>query len=76
VRTSSGETPRDFVTTRLAGGSRMSIVGAGDLSSHTSDYKQLYLLFSLIGLSVTSLTSTYLMQRHRAVSARSEPDAV
>ncbi|HEU0054491.1 MAG TPA: hypothetical protein VFQ39_14990 [Longimicrobium sp.] len=70
VKTSSGHTPTDFVTAFFAGGSSLAIVGAGDFSPGTSAYRLLYLFNSLVGVSVTSLTLTYLMQVYTALRAR------
>jgi hypothetical protein len=70
IRTSGGETSRDFMTALVAGGSSMSIVGVGDFSPHTGGYKLLYLCLSLLGLTVTSLTLMYLMQVYNALQLR------
>ena len=70
IRASSGETPTDFVTAMYAGGSSMAIVGASDFTPHTSATRLLFLLNSLIGTSVISLTLTYLMQVYTALQRR------
>jgi hypothetical protein len=70
VRSSSGTTDTDFVTALLVGGSSMSIVGASDYGPASPGYKLLFLFDSLVGLSVTSLTVTYLMQVYTAVRSR------
>jgi len=70
VRSSSGTTDTDFVTALFVGGSSMSIVGASDYGPTTAAYKLLFLFNSLVGLSVTSLTLTYLMQVYTALRSR------
>src|SRR5215212_5582535 len=70
IRASQGETPTDFVTAMYAGGSSMAIVGASDFTPHTSATRLLFLFNSLIGMSVMSLTLTYLMQVYTALQRR------
>jgi len=70
VESSSGPTDTDFVTALLVGGSSMSIVGASDYGPTSPGYKLLFLFDSLVGMSVTSLTITYLMQVYTAVRSR------
>ena len=70
VVSSSGTTHTDFVTAFFVGGSSMSIVGASDYGPTSSGYKLLFLFDSLVGLSVTSLTLTYLMQVYTALRGR------
>jgi hypothetical protein len=70
VRASSGETPADFVTALYAGGSSIAIVGASDFKPATDAYRILYLVNSLVGMSVTSLVLTYVMQVYSALRQR------
>ncbi|MEA2464946.1 MAG: hypothetical protein QOJ98_2693 [Acidobacteriota bacterium] len=70
VKSSSGTTDTDFVTAVFVGGSSMSIVGASDYGPATTGYKLLFLFNSLVGMSVTSLTLTYLMQVYTALRSR------
>ena len=70
VQSSSGSTETDFITALLVGGSSMSIVGASDSGPVTPGYKLLFLFNSLVGMSVTSLTLTYLMQVYTALRSR------
>ncbi|GAA3761834.1 hypothetical protein [Terriglobus aquaticus] len=70
IQTSSGKTPTDFVSALYAGGSSISIVGAGDFSPQVSRYRLIYLFNSVVGLSVTSLTLTYLMQIYSQLQQR------
>jgi hypothetical protein len=70
IRASNGETPTDFVTAMYAGGTSMGIVGASDFTPHTSPTRLLFLFNLLIGMSVMSLTLTYLMQVYTALRRR------
>lgn len=70
IRATNGETPTDFVTAMYAGGTSMAIVGASDFTPHTSLTRLLFLFNSLIGMSVMSLTLTYLMQVYTALQRR------
>ena len=71
VRANVGEsTPGDFITALYAAGSSISIVGASTFTPHTGAFRLLYLFNSLIGISVTSLTLTYLMQVYSALNRR------
>jgi hypothetical protein len=70
VKSSSGATDTDFVTALFVGGSSMSIVGASDYGPTTPGYKLVFLFNSLVGMSVTSLTLTYLMQVYAALRSR------
>lgn len=53
-----------------AGGSSMAIVAASDFTPHTSVTRLLFPFNSLIGMSVISLTLTYLMQVYTALQRR------
>ena len=70
IRAANGETPTDFVTAMYAGGSSMAIVGASDFTPHTSPTRLRFLLNSLSGISVMSLTLTYVMQVYTALQRR------
>ncbi len=70
IRSSSGKTPTDFVSALYAGGSSISIVGSADFSPSVSRYRLVYLFNSIVGLSVTSLTLTYLMQIYSQLQQR------
>jgi hypothetical protein len=70
VRANSGATKQDFMTAMFAGGSSLSIVGASNFSPQTDSFRIIYLFNSLIGVSVTSLTLTYLMQVYSALHRR------
>jgi hypothetical protein len=70
IRSSRGKTPTDFVSALYAGGSSISIVGSADFSPDVSRYRLVYLFNSIVGLSVTSLTLTYLMQIYSQLQHR------
>ena len=70
IHSSNGKTPTDFVSALYAGGSSISIVGSGDFSPSVSRYRLVYLFNSIVGLSVTSLTLTYLMQIYSQLQQR------
>jgi hypothetical protein len=70
VVSGSGETGTDFLTALEAGGASLAIVGAGDHSPAAASMQLLYLFDSLIGVSVLSLTLTYLMQVYTALRER------
>lgn len=70
IKSNSGTTDTDFVTAFFVGGSSMSIVGASDYGPTSAGYKLLFLFDSLVGMSVTSLTLTYLMQVYTALRNR------
>ena len=70
IRAGSGDTPTDFVAALYAAGSSISVVGASDFTPQTSATRLLYLFNSLVGLSVISLTLSYLVQVYTALQQR------
>src|SRR3954452_2030043 len=70
ITAQSGETPTDFVAAMYAGGSSMAIVGSSDFAPQTGWARILYLFNSLVGMSVVSLTLTYVMQVYAALQRR------
>lgn len=70
VQAGNGPTPTDFLTALYAGGSSMAIVGASDFKPTSDAYRVIYLVNSLIGMSVTSLVLTYVMQVYGALRQR------
>lgn len=70
IRAGSGGTPTDFVAALYAAGSSFAIVGASDFMPQTSATRLLYLLNSLVGLSIISLTLSYLVQVYTALQQR------
>lgn len=70
IQASGGKTPTDFVSALYAGGASISIVGSGGFTPQVPRYRLLYLFNSIVGLSVTSLTLTYLMQIYSQLQQR------
>src|SRR3954471_14893756 len=72
IRASQGATPTDFMSALYAGASSLSFVGSGDFKPQSAVFQALYMLNSLIGMSVTSLVLTYVMQIYNALRSRNE----
>jgi len=70
ITSSNQGTPTDFVTAIYVAGSSLSIVGGSNFAPQSAGAKLLFLLNSLIGTSVISLTITYLMQIYGALRSR------
>jgi hypothetical protein len=70
VRSTAGPTPTDFITAMYAGAGSVSIVGASEFVPHTMASRLFYLFNSLMGVSMISLTLTYLMQIYSAMQQR------
>jgi hypothetical protein len=70
ITTSNGSTPTDFVSAMYAAANSMSIVGSGGFSPRTSAFRLVFMANSLVGMSVISLTLTYLMQIYNALQQR------
>src|SRR3954466_804139 len=70
ITNSSQDTPTDFVTALYVAGSSLSIVGGNNFGPQSAGAKLLFVLNSVIGTSVISLTITYLMQIYGALRSR------
>jgi hypothetical protein len=70
IVSSSGQTPTDFITAMYVGGSSVAIVGASDYTPQTGLFRMVFLFNSLLGISIISLTLTYLMQVYVALQRR------
>ena len=70
VRSTDGPTPTGFITAMYVGAGSVAIVGASDFAPHTTAFRLFYLINSLIGVSLISLTLTYLMQIYTALQQR------
>lgn len=70
MKASNGPTSTDFISALFAGGSSISIVGAGNFEPTSGGIRLFYLFNSLVGMSVISLTLTYLMQIYSALRTR------
>ena len=70
IRASAGSTSRDFMSALYAAASSLSFVGASDFKPQSAVFQGLYILNSLIGMSVLSLVLTYIMQIYSALKSR------
>lgn len=70
IVSSGGQTPTDFITAMYVGGSSVAIVGASDYTPQTGLFRMVFLFNSLLGISIISLTLTYLMQVYVALQRR------
>jgi hypothetical protein len=70
IRASQGSTPTDFMSALYAGASSLSFVGSGDFKPQSAAFQALYMLNSLIGMSVMSLVLAYVMQIYNALRSR------
>ena len=63
-------TPSDFLTAVYAAAKSMTVVAAGDYAPHTTAFRLFFLLNSVIGFSMLTLTLTYIMQIYSALQRR------
>jgi hypothetical protein len=70
VTATSGQTAKDFITALYVGGSSLSFVGASDYVPQTPGFRLFFLLTSLLGVSIVSLTITYLMAINDSLKER------
>jgi hypothetical protein len=70
IRASEGSTPRDFMSALYAAGNSLSFVGSSDFKPRSAVFQGLYMLNSLIGMSVMSLILAYVMQIYNALKSR------
>lgn len=70
VVSNQGKTPTDFITALYAAGSSLSFVGASDFSPQDWFFRSLYLVNSLIGLTLASLITSYLLQLYENLRER------
>ena len=70
VTATSGPTPTDFATALYASGGSISIVGGSNFQPETAGFRLLFLVNSIVGMSVISLTVTYLLQVYNALYRR------
>jgi len=70
IRASQGSTPRDFMSAFYAAANSLSFVGSSDFKPQPGAFQALYMLNSLIGMSVMSLVLTYVMQIYNALKSR------
>jgi len=70
IRATEGSTPRDFMSALYAAANSLSFVGASEFKPQSAIFQALYMLNSLIGMSVMSLLLTYVMQIYSALKSR------
>lgn len=70
VKSSSGPTNTDFMTALYAAGNSITLVGSGNFSPQTPAFKAFYIVNSFVGMTMISLTLTYLMQIYNALQGR------
>src|SRR5918993_137152 len=70
VTSSSGPTKSDFMTAFYAAGNSITLVGSGNFSPQTAGLKAFYIFNSFVGMTMISLTLTYLMQIYNALQRR------
>src|SRR5687767_8528151 len=70
VTSSSGPTKTDFMTAFYAAGNSITLVGSGNFSPQTAAFKAFYIVNSFVGMTMISLTLTYLMQIYNALQRR------
>ncbi|HEX8913565.1 MAG TPA: ion channel [Humisphaera sp.] len=70
VTSSSGQTKTDFMTAVFAAGNSITLVGSGNFSPQTPAFKAFYIVNSFVGMTMISLTLTYLMQIYAALLRR------
>ena len=70
IRSQSGDTPTDFLTAFYYAGGSMTTVGSGDIRPVAYVFKFLTVFDSVIGVSVLTLTLTYIIQIYTALQRR------
>jgi hypothetical protein len=70
VTATTGSTPRDFSTALYVAGDSMTTVGSSDMAPRTAPLRLFYTLTSLLGISVITLTLTYLLEIYNALQRR------
>ena len=70
IQHTGGKQERDFATAFYVGATSLSFIGTSDFSPTTPPYRLYFLFNSLIGVSVMTLTLTYLMQVYTALRER------
>lgn len=70
IRATSGRTPTDFFTAFFIAGGNISTIGAGPYQPHTALFRVVYVINTLSGLSILTLTLTYLMQVYATLQDR------
>jgi len=72
LRASNHAVPHDFMTALYAAGASLAVIGSSEFTPQTQAFRFLYLFNSLVGVSIVTLTMTYLMQIYTALQRRNE----
>jgi hypothetical protein len=70
VISSNGVTPTDFITALYVGGTSLDFIGSSDFSPQDGFFRLFFLMTSIIGLSLTSLIVTYLLELYNNLKQR------
>ncbi len=70
IKAMQGQTPQDFITALYVAGTSLAFVGAADFAPQSTPFQILFLVTSLMGISMASLTITYLMQLYQNLLMR------
>jgi len=70
IRSNHGDTPTDFISALYVGGSSLSLIGTSDFIPQDGYFRLLFLITSLVGVSLISLTVTYLMELYNNLQER------
>lgn len=70
VTSGTGPTRTDFMTALYAAGNSITLVGSGNFAVQTPAFKAFYIVNSFVGMTMISLTLTYLMQIYNALQQR------
>lgn len=65
-----GDTATDFITALYVGGSSLSVVGSSSYEPQTDLFRLVYLFNSIVGATLISLFTTYLMQVYNTLQRR------
>jgi hypothetical protein len=70
IQATNGSTPTDFFTAVYIGGSLVSTAGSGNIEPQTTLSRLFFWAVPLIGISLTTLGVTYLLQLYSALHSR------
>lgn len=70
IRSTTGSTPTDFFTAVFIAGGNISTMGAGGYLPRTGLLRVIYVINAVTGLSILTLTLTYLMQVYTTLQGR------
>jgi hypothetical protein len=70
IRAPSGPTETDFATAFYVAGTSMTTAGSGDLAPRTPGFRIFYTFCSFLGISIITLTLTYLLEIYNSLQSR------